>query len=656
MLSPPLPRLRPVRARAGGRAAHRVLLLGALATLAAVAFVFAPVRQPAVTYTWTPADGQAVALPLLPYQPVAIGVTTSCAAARPGGLLLSTTPPRPDPAAAPLAGLGLVATPAGVTVTTAGTTLGTVALPAGDCTLALTSDATATTVTLDGRPVLRQVGDVRPDVAGLFTALPDTGAPPEVGALSGAASPTGDVPRETTGRPSGGTATVPATITATVTADTRFATTPTPLKLALALTCLLALAGLGVVVARADRRGPTRRVRLLPAGWWRPRPVDAAVAALLLLWWAVGAGTVDDGYLAGIVRSRAENGYVGNAYRWLNAPEAPFSWFVEPYRWWSLVSPGGYPVTPWMRLPSTLLGLLCWALVSRLLLPRLGAAGRRRGTAWVAALAFTTWWIPLNLGLRPEPWVAVGGVLVFVAVERALATGRVLPLAGALTAAGVTAAVTPAGLMAGAPVLAAAVPLLRLLRARTDLQLDADARSGTGRARRGAGALRALPLVAVLVAAPAAALLLMAADQGAAALAEAVRVRGAIGGGRPWAEESARYALLVTPGAPQGADGPHLQERGQEARGIAAHEENPDAHGAVALGLEQVGVELRRREADEAEEHHGAGDGEGGFQGGAAVGPGIPRVDLRQEPIHDRQPGDRGRGGAFRAQTLRCRA
>src|SRR6185436_10494888 len=134
--------------------------------------------------------------------------------------------------------------------------------------------------------------------------------------------------------------------------------------------------------------------------------------------------------------------------------------------------------TPWMRLPSTLLGLLCWALVSRLLLPRLGRAGRLRGSRWVAALAFSTWWVPFGLGLRPEPWVAVGVVLVVLGVERTLATRRVLPLA---------------------------VPLLRLLRSRTDLH-------GVGRGR-------ALPLLAVLLAAPATALLLMAADQGAAALA-----------------------------------------------------------------------------------------------------------------------------------------
>ena len=47
----------------------------------------------------------------------------------------------------------------------------------------------------------------------------------------------------------------------------------------------------------------------------------------------------------------------------------------------------------------------------------------------------------------------------------------------------------------------------------------------------------------------------MAADQGAAALAEAVRVRGRIGGGLPWYEEFERYALLLAPDDVQGAIG-----------------------------------------------------------------------------------------------------
>jgi arabinosyltransferase A/arabinosyltransferase B/arabinosyltransferase C len=486
--------------RRPGRTPRLVLVLGVVAALAAVAFPFAPVRQPQVTYAWTPADGTAVALPLLPYQPLELVASVSCAVARTGGLLLATVPPEPDPAALPLDGLRLDGTPAGVRVTSGGADLGTVPLPPGDCTVVLASHPDRTVVALDGVPVREHLGDVRPAVAGVFT---DVAAGPGP-ALS-------------------------------LTADTRFATRPTPLKLALAVVCLAALAALLVVLARADRARGT--VRVPPGDWWRPRPVDGAVAGLLAVWWLVGSVTVDDGYLTGIIRTRDENGFVGNVYRWLNAPEAPFSWFSEPLRLWSAFSSS----TGWMRLPSTLLGLVCWALLSRLLLPRLGAAGRRRGTAWVAALAFLTWWVPLNLGLRPEPWVAAGSLAVFLAVERAVATRAVLPVAVALLLAGATTAVTPAGLMGFAPVLAAAVPLLRLLRTRTDLHLP--------------GRLRVAVPAAIVVAPSTAALLLMAADQSLGALAEAVRVRGLIGGGLPWYREYERYALLLAPDDVQGGIG-----------------------------------------------------------------------------------------------------
>ena len=375
VLSPPRPATPPADLGARGTLgrARLVLAVGLLTALAALAFPFAPVRQPEINYLWTPADGTAVALPLMPYQPVELTATIGCEAARTGGLLLSTVPPRPDPAALPLDGLRLVGTPAGVRITSGGADLGTVALPTGVCTLALGSDATATVVALDGTPVLRRPGDVRPDVAGIFTDLPTATA--------------------TSGR-----------LALSLTADNRFTTTPSLWKIALAAICLAGLVTLFVLLAAADRALP--RVRILPRGWWRPRPVDAVVTALLAVWWVIGSGTVDDGYIAGIVRSRGDNGFVGNVYRWLNAPEAPFSWFYEPYHWWSTIS----AATPWMRLPSTLLGLLCWFLVSRLLLPRLGrieragsnragsdrvgpvVAGRRRGSPpWPSAPGGCRW-------------------------------------------------------------------------------------------------------------------------------------------------------------------------------------------------------------------------------------------------------------------------
>ena len=190
-----------------------------------------------------------------------------------------------------------------------------------------------------------------------------------------------------------------------------------------------------------------------------------------------------------------------------------------------------------MRLPSTLLGLLCWALVSRLLLPRLGRAGRLRGTPWIAALAFAH----LVGAARPG------------AAARAVGRGR--------RRAGGPGGRAGAGHPAGAAARRGAggrggddgrhagradgrsrrcsprrCRCCGCLRGRTDLQLP------------GRGAGRSRCVAALARGAPASALLLMAADQGAAALAEAVRVRGLIGGGRPWYEEFERYALLLTPG------------------------------------------------------------------------------------------------------------
>ncbi|HVH24799.1 MAG TPA: arabinosyltransferase domain-containing protein, partial [Pseudonocardia sp.] len=474
---------------------HRPLVLLALvALLAALTFPFAPVRQPEVRFDWTAADGTA-AFPLMPYQPIELRATTSCATARQAGprVLLSTVPLRPDPAADPLYGLRLTVLGDRLRLASAGTELGEVDLPAADCVLSVVSTPQHTELLVDDAPVLTRAGDVRPDVVGAFSELP-------------------------------------AGVSLTLTTDTRFQTSPSPLKLALGGLCLVAVLGVFVLLGRADRVAG-RRVRWLPSRWWRPRLVDAAVGVLLAGWWLVGSVTVDDSYIAGIVRSRDSNGFVGNVYRWLNAPEAPFSWIYELYAQWSVVSSS----TGWLRLPSVLLGLATWLLLSRWVLPRLGRFARRPVVGWLAVLAFGTWWIPFNLGLRPEPWVALGGLAVFGCVERALATRHVRPVAFGLLLAGAGTAVTPAGLMAFAPLVAATPRLARLLRARRDLH--------------------SWPLIMALVAAPAAAVLLMVADQSAGAVLEAIRVRQLIGGGGPWFAEYQRYAALLEPDSFQGAIG-----------------------------------------------------------------------------------------------------
>ncbi len=501
---------RPARGRAA-RPRLLLLLLAALSLLSSVAFVLAPVERPEAVYSWPSeaGDATAVAIPLMLERPTSVRAEVDCAAARAAGdgtVLLATTPldQRPGGASLP-GGLRIAVVRGELAVSTDGTNLPPQQIPAsGDCAFELTSSASATTLRLDGEVVADRASDVRPAVAGVFTEVED-----------------------------------PDGLAVAVTADTVFQTSPTPLKIALAVLAVLALAGALVLVTRRERAPAgstpaapppaTPDTSDAPPGRGIARlVVDAVVVVVLGVWTVIGPMTVDDGYIAGIIRSRDENGYVGNVYRWFNAPEAPFGWFYEVLDLWSGISQS----TLWMRIPSSLLGIATWLLIARGLLPRLGSFAGSRWAYAVAAAAFALWWLPTNLGLRPEPWVAAGLAAVTVLVERALRRGRLTPVLLALVVAGATLAVTPTGAVAFVPLLAAAVPILRLART-----------SPIG-----------LPVLTVTAAAAVGTALLVAfADQSLAAVAEASRIRSVLPGALPWSAEPERWYLLLSNGDLQGS-------------------------------------------------------------------------------------------------------
>jgi arabinosyltransferase A/arabinosyltransferase B/arabinosyltransferase C len=434
----------------------------------------------------------------MPYQPVELTATVPCAGdASVDTVLLSTVPLRPDPAAPPLPGLRVERFDGHLMVSSYGKQVASITQPASSCTLQLGSDPGRTWVNVNGRSAGEVTGDIRPVVAGVFTAAPST-----------------------------------AGLHLTLVTDTRFQTSPTPGKAVLVTVSVLALLAALLAAAQLDNRdNHTRRARRVAPGWWRFRPVDLVVMAGLAMWAVIGPITVDDGYIAGIVRSRGVNGYIGNMYRWLNAPEAPFGWFYELYWLWSQVSAA--PL--WLRIPSTVLGVVCWLLLSRALLPRLGTATAvttRPATVWVAAAVFAAWWLPFNMGMRPEPWIAVAGLATLLAVERAVVTRRLLPVLVGLVVAAAATAVTPTGVVAFTPFVAGVVPLLRALRQRPELPRFA--------------------LLVLLVAAPSSALLLAYADQTLASVSEAIRVRTLVDGVQPWFQEWQRYANLLTPGSIEG--------------------------------------------------------------------------------------------------------
>jgi arabinosyltransferase C len=482
--------------------------LGLVSAVLAIAVPFLPVVERTATITWP--NGQntaAVSAPLTSFQPEQMRATVPCSLARgsdagsdastaaDAGLTVFATAPEDSPRGA-TSGMTLRASAGQVSLSSAGRELTRVTVPPGDCTIEISSDASRTTMSVAGS-VTTVNGDVRPQVVGVYSELP-------------AGTDTDGLQVE-------------------IKTDTRFQTSSHMVKTTATVLAILALIGCLVALHKLDiRAGRRRHLRVAPRGWWRPTPQDAAVFGVLAIWLFVGALTSDDGYIETMARARAASGYVGNYYRWLDVPEAPFGWFYETYAMWVQVSTAG----PWLRLPAALMGAACWVLISREVLPRLGREVRRSQAAgWAAAAMLLCFWLPYNNGLRPEPVIALGSLLTLCAVERTVATRRLLPAALGLAVAGFTCAATPSGLIAVVPFVVAGRPLLKLVRQRANTE------DGWLAVLAPAAAAGFVVLVAVF------------SDQSLAAVIEATRVRTTIGPTLSWYEELRRYEQLFDPGA-----------------------------------------------------------------------------------------------------------
>ncbi|PKV80233.1 EmbC-like arabinotransferase in arabinogalactan biosynthesis [Nocardia fluminea] len=354
----------------------------------------------------------------------------------------------------------------------------------------------------DGSPMKTTVdADVRPQVVGVFTEL-DRGRM--------------------------GDARLHAEI------DARFSSSPSGWKLAAIIgavsSALLAL----ICLHRGDTRDGRRPRRVLPARWWRFTGLDAVVAGTLAAWHVFGANSSDDGYILTMARASKEAGYTANYYRWFQVAEAPFGWPYEVLAQMTRVSEAGL----WMRLPALLAGFVCWLVLSREVLPRLGSGVRASPVArWTAALVFLSIWLPYNNGLRPEPLIALGALLTWCSMERAIATRRLLPAAVAVLIAAFSLAAGPTGLICVAALLAGSRPVLRTIIARATTDSGAS---------RGAVFLRYIALVAPILAAGTLVLVVVFADQTFSTVLEATRVRQLVGPDMSWFEERTRWDSLLS--------------------------------------------------------------------------------------------------------------
>ncbi|MGA8545865.1 MAG: arabinosyltransferase domain-containing protein, partial [Mycobacterium sp.] len=167
------------------------------------------------------------------------------------------------------------------------------------------------------------------------------------------------------------------------TIDTRFSTTPTTLKLSAMVLAIVATIVALVALWRLDQLDDHRLRRWIPANWRFFGWTDATVILAFLLWHVMGANSSDDGYILGMARVADHAGYMSNYFRWFGSPEDPFGWYYNLLALMTHVSDASI----WIRLPDLVAGLVCWLLLSREVLPRLGPAlAASKPAMWAAGM------------------------------------------------------------------------------------------------------------------------------------------------------------------------------------------------------------------------------------------------------------------------------
>lgn len=314
----------------------------------------------------------------------------------------------------------------------------------------------------------------------------------------------------------------PDGLSLSATIDTRYSSAPTALKMvAMVLGVVLTIVAL-VALHILDTADGVRHRRFLPPRWWSLSALDGIVVAVLVWWHFVGANTSDDGYILTMARVSEHAGYMANYYRWFGTPESPFGWYYDLLALWAHVTTASI----WMRLPTLVMALACWWIISREVIPRLGHAVKTsRAAAWTAAGMFLVFWLPLNNGLRPEPIIAIGILLTWICVERGVATSRLLPVAFACIVGALTLFSGPTGIASIGALLVAIGPLRTILHRRS----------------RQFGLLA---LLAPILAAATVTIILIFRDQTLVGEVQANMLKSAVGPSLSWFDEHIRYERL----------------------------------------------------------------------------------------------------------------
>lgn len=453
-------------------------IVGLCAVVLGVWLPLAPVQvnEPTVAWPRDAARPSSTLLPLTAYRPLGLDIRFDCDVARAAGttaegIVVATMVP--GAAGAEATGL-LVAVSAGrVQVRAAGRTLLDEPVPAGPCTYRITGASA-------GRPDF--VASAPTPFTPLDPGVPRPPAPVPDGRFAGPGNAQLVVERDGLEQARVAAPQLPevdALITSVVAAptgglavtlriDDEFSSAPTPLKIALGWGLVVALLGTATALAVLDRRRASRpdRRRFGP-----PRLVDAVVPATLLAWAFVAPATADDGWFATQARNAGISGDVGSYYNLYDYSYVPFTWLYHGLAWWQQVA-GTAVLT--QRLPAVVLGVLTWWAIRRVAAHAVGELWPHRGRAHrvapvVLAVAFLAWWLPYDMGVRPESAVALCGAVALLAVLVAVRRGSLLAVWLACAVAGIGFAAHTTGVTMLAPLLAGLPALAAIVHVRGDV-------------------------------------------------------------------------------------------------------------------------------------------------------------------------------------------
>jgi hypothetical protein len=434
------------------RRALLALALGLAAVLFALVGALGPAKHPRTSYSWPPSELPASTPEKLWYAPLlltrqvpeSLSVTLPCtpAPALPRAdhptLVLGTARPR-----AGADGLAVLRTRDRLEVLLGGETLTSVGLRAAStsaCVYRLQLAAGSWSLT-GGPSNARRAGslDHMPLVAGLFSGLDlHAGQTPSV----------------------------------VMTTVVRTARTTIKQAILWTLAILAALTALALVALGRGRRprpsGAKARPRIL-AHLGAP---DLAVTLLLLVWWVVGPGFFDDGWVAARQQNFSASGGF-SAYYTSFGVNLPLDYWLEWLEHWLAASSSALLV---LRLPALLCLVATWILC-RWILVRVAPRAATGAVRWALACAFAVAALAWGMTFRPEPVLALLVIAVFVCTLGFVERQGVASLAGAAVLAALAVSAHPAGIVALAPLLAVAPALARWTRghAATAVTLGAGA-------------------------------------------------------------------------------------------------------------------------------------------------------------------------------------